>query len=507
VEGVLEFLPHAANLTRNVVLRSQSATGTRGHTLFTHRADVDIRYATFGGLGRTTNQGFDDTTSDAAGNVTHVGTNQRGRYPVHFHHLIGPATAPLKPYQYTFVGNVVTCPLDPMPFIWGVTVHNSHHGLIQDNVIHNWAGAGLALEAGSESYNVVAHNFVARVTGSGHRDNGGLDGNGYWMHGPNNYLRDNVATAVRGNGPYAYSFNFAFTYTGVQDVPAFQGADPSVAGEAVAVDMNAMPLREVARNEAYGAIANGLTYWWVNTFGTIPRNGGPSTIKDFRVWHHYQYGVFAYESNHLTIDGMVARGSQHVYTIGNGAIGVYLADYFARDWRLTNADFQGLAIAVDVSTHSGGGTQTIDNSYFRNVLNVYARTLWTSASRADLIPDRKVVIRNVLFDPIPGLSHTAVQLDYLPHHSNLIARDEVFVYDYNRVPGDNFQVYYREQVADFILLESSLNPDGTPALLGSPEVGLTNLQNWNKYGIALAGAVAPANALTRPEISGLVRPF
>ena len=29
--------------------------------------------------------------------------------------------------------------------------------------------------------------------------------------------------------------------------------------------------------------------------------------------------------------------------------------------------------------------------------------------------------------------------------NNLIQRDEVFVYDYNQVPGDNFQVFYLEQ--------------------------------------------------------------
>ena len=32
-DGVLEFLPHVGNLTRNVIIRSQSPTGTRGHVI------------------------------------------------------------------------------------------------------------------------------------------------------------------------------------------------------------------------------------------------------------------------------------------------------------------------------------------------------------------------------------------------------------------------------------------------------------------------------------------
>jgi hypothetical protein len=34
------LLPHVGNATRNVVIRSENPAGTRGHTLFTHRADV-----------------------------------------------------------------------------------------------------------------------------------------------------------------------------------------------------------------------------------------------------------------------------------------------------------------------------------------------------------------------------------------------------------------------------------------------------------------------------------
>src|SRR5207245_8460730 len=112
-------------------------------------------------------------------------------------------------YQYTFLGNTVTCPLTPMPFVWGININDSSYGLIQDNVLDNWAGAGIVTETGSEVYNVIAHNFVVRVTGTSERiDTLGAAGDGFWLRGPDNYVRDNVVSEVNpGGGVYSYGFN------------------------------------------------------------------------------------------------------------------------------------------------------------------------------------------------------------------------------------------------------------------------------------------------------------
>src|SRR5262249_43476727 len=100
-DGVLEFFPHVANFTRNVVFTSENPSGTRGHTLFTHRADVDIRYASFYMLGRTRVDPLDVTALDSNNNVAHIGTNQIARYPAHFHHCMGPVGTSV---QFVFVG-------------------------------------------------------------------------------------------------------------------------------------------------------------------------------------------------------------------------------------------------------------------------------------------------------------------------------------------------------------------------------------------------------------------
>src|SRR5262249_17345313 len=142
-DGVLTFLPHVGNRTRNVVLRSANSAGTRGHFFATYRADIDIRYAGFGGLGRTTISSIDSTTFDSNNHVTHIGTNQDDRGPVEFSHLFGPQSTPANGYQYTFVGNAVFCAMMNNPYKWGITINDSHYGLIQDNFLYNWGGAGL----------------------------------------------------------------------------------------------------------------------------------------------------------------------------------------------------------------------------------------------------------------------------------------------------------------------------------------------------------------------------
>ena len=122
-------------------------------------------------LGRTTVAELDSTTFDSAGMVTHVGTNQIGRYPIHMHHVMGPAASPSTGYQYTLIGNAI----DDSPK-WGIAIHNTHFGQVRGNVMYNVMGAHLMTEDGSESYNVIEKNFAVRGNGTGGRQGGGREG-------------------------------------------------------------------------------------------------------------------------------------------------------------------------------------------------------------------------------------------------------------------------------------------------------------------------------------------
>src|SRR5262249_60586211 len=139
----------------------------RGHTIFLSHASIDIRYAAFKDLGRTKMGMLDSTEFDSEGRVAKIGTNQIGRYPVHFHHDFGPRTVPSNGYQFTLICDAIEGSQK-----WGITVHRSHYGLIQDNIVYDTRGAGIVTEDGSESFNTFDHNFSLRTAGSRDRVEG-----------------------------------------------------------------------------------------------------------------------------------------------------------------------------------------------------------------------------------------------------------------------------------------------------------------------------------------------
>ena len=156
------MLPHVGNLSRNVIIRSENPAGTRGHMIFMSRSEIDLRFVELREMGRTRMGVLDNPEFNDQGQVTRLGTNPIGRYAIHFHHYFGPRKTQANGYQFTLIGNAV----DGAPK-WGVTVHNSHYGLIQDNVVYNTHGAGIVTEDGTESFNVFDHNFAMRSQGSG----------------------------------------------------------------------------------------------------------------------------------------------------------------------------------------------------------------------------------------------------------------------------------------------------------------------------------------------------
>ena len=100
-------LPHVANMTRNVIFRSENPRQlARGHVLLGGRCYVSVRYARFTGLGRTkptvrlgtggdgyhdweAGEGPDDLSDLGASCTPSFDENQVGRYPLHMHHYRG----------------------------------------------------------------------------------------------------------------------------------------------------------------------------------------------------------------------------------------------------------------------------------------------------------------------------------------------------------------------------------------------------------------------------------
>jgi G8 domain-containing protein len=506
--GRLAFLPHVGNISRNVIVRSQNPNGTRGHVLLTNRAEVDIRYAAFKDLGRTTIAPLDSTVM-SSGHAAHIGSNQVGRYSLHLHHLFGPASGAPNGYQYVLIGNAVDGGTK-----WGITIHNTHYGLVRDNVVYNAAGAGIMTEDGSETANVIENNFVVRPWGTGNDraddrqaiNDWGWEGSGIWLRGPDNYVRNNVVAN-------ANSYAVTFMMLGVDSVrvPSAPGADPNVSGHTV--NMMAVPLREFSSNEFYGA-HRGITVWNLGAKCCTEVYDTPvSTFHNTRMWNVGVLGFYGYGENRVTFDGWLHyNDASALSNLHESTISLFFGDYIARNIVIRNADIQGLRIGVHAPIKAGDvrdiygsqpGTLVVENSTLKNYWNIYTSTPYGVTGGGGMIPPRLVIARNVQFSNVPGSSAAAgpahVFRDFTPTagpNQNILVSDRVVVESFNGNPGDNFEVFALQQAASFVIPATGLS---------THVAGLSNATAWVTNGVAISGGVAPCST-TRAGIVGYVCP-
>jgi hypothetical protein len=171
-DGKLLLHPRVANLTRNVVIRSEGQT-TPGHTVdVEHMARWHIADNEIIGLGRTKNIPLDNTSPD----LRHIGNNQAGRYADHHHHAMGMDS-------YTR-GSVLRGATGK----WGVVVHQTHDAVIADNIAIDFKGAAFITEDGNEARTRFEHNFAAYNVGNHQNEQSndnekcpGCTGNGFWF--------------------------------------------------------------------------------------------------------------------------------------------------------------------------------------------------------------------------------------------------------------------------------------------------------------------------------------
>jgi len=445
-EDKLEFLPHIGNISRNVVIRSENPAGTRGHMIFMSRSDIDLRFVEVREMGRTRMGVLDNTEFTDKGEVRRLGTNQIGRYAIHFHHYFGPRQTPANGYQFTLIGNAV----DGTPK-WGVTVHNSHYGLVQDNVVYNTHGAGIVTEDGTESFNVFDHNFALRSQGSGDfaprsgysgagPDPGG-EGGGFWFRGPNNYIRNNVAANAD-----VFGFQLAAGSLDSVRIPAAKGADMVTDRETVPIDVTDAKVLEFANNEAYGAIQTGLAFGW---------NG---EIKNFRVWNPSTHGVTATPTDKLIVDAVTVRGDKTILIDNEERpMGVWVGNYSAKSIVIRNANIQGMRAGVAspffhlrqaTEPGRGDGSVTIENSYFRDYVGVVVATTYRPSANSK--PIKTAIVRGSVFEPLdvpanPRFPPSAISMNYYMAPDDPEPRVPITVYDFNKKAGDNFKLYYSLQ--------------------------------------------------------------
>jgi hypothetical protein len=207
---------HVANLTRNVIVRAVSTSLSpprRGHIMIT-RGKAQVHNVELRQMGRTNKAEF-----LADGDDWMAGSNQRGRYPLHFHRTLESISAPERSYV---TGAVV----NGSPG-WGFVNHSSDVE-VRDSVSYDVVGAGFVTEA-SDERGAFIHNIA--ICGDGDPDfnryaprkfevNGKFDdaddddpdshnrvlhgdlafsGDGFWVQSPLVQVTDNVATGMQGH--------------------------------------------------------------------------------------------------------------------------------------------------------------------------------------------------------------------------------------------------------------------------------------------------------------------
>jgi hypothetical protein len=496
-EGLTAYV---GNLTRNVRLESQNQKpdelGRHGHVMFMHSPRVQISYAGFYDLGRTDKRiAVNDPRLDGQKKLTAgSGTNPRGRYPVHFHRTGADLQVPAIPVKGCAVVNSPG---------WGYVNHSSHVAF-EDNVAYNVHGAAFVTEAGDE-VGSFRGNLAVRSTGSGQDtiarndlQDFGHEGSGFWLQGGGVAVQDNVAAGHRDAAYFFFTSGLTEEGLGrrgflVANVPeklrVNKVPSPKEKQPADRMTLNYLPLLSCKGNTAF---ASGL--------GTVIRFHTPpvteSVVEDCTVWRT-RIGIRIVYSDNIRLKNLRLIGdgknAQAGVSQGSEAIGgtVY-ENLHVEGWAT------GLAVS-DIVARS----QVILGGYYDNDVNIALALAYTRAG-AGRVDEIKGAIR---FGP-NSRRDVALRVNYDAFYTrdpNVLFFPNVVRIDTEKYPRQ--QLYYPDQAADYVPLKAEASGKFRSSARGHvPDelIGKTNRELWEKYGLAVAGGVAPAGARTDPRIEGLV---
>ncbi|MDO3383289.1 G8 domain-containing protein [Gilvimarinus algae] len=343
------------NFTRNVRFVTENADSVpvhqRGHVMFMHNNDIDVRYAEFFELGRTDKSRDSQEAVDVS--VMRPNTNVRGRYSFHFHRSgthdqRNPAIG---------IGNAVFGSPG-----WGY-VHHDSHAMLHNNVSYNTLGAGFVAETGNET-GAWTHNLAVNSKGRNgvYNPKNGNDiyaydiartGDAFWFQGRMVAAIGNIATSA----------NRGFTYFHRDHSGTMIGTDPNLfmAPQALGLDRTSsadkIPIRHFHGNEAYASTIGAFVV------KANPRQGHDiyTVMSDFTAWEVKTGASIEYTSHYLLRDfdliGLTSEPFRHAeYGI---EFGRNTTDMVVHDARIEGFEF-GIDLSKDhVSTNPLGKDQFV----------------------------------------------------------------------------------------------------------------------------------------------------
>lgn len=493
-----------ANVTRNIVIASQNAKdpSRAGHVMFMHNPAVRLYYVAFHDLGRTDKRKpvNDPKFADASPNGEKrpqegTGTNPRGRYAVHFHRTgVDPDNCP------AFVKG---CVVNNSPG-WGFVNHSSYVEF-HDNVSFNVTGSGFVTEAGDE-IGTFRGNIAIRSAGSGHDVDSrrniqdfGHEGDGFWFQGGGVDVENNIACGHAQIGFIFFTVALQQDGLGTTKFVAANLDDAPWAKGVKFVSVGQVPVRSFKGNVVFASHT-----------GIVPRHhlsgvkdGGPrcperTIFEDSVIWNT-QLGVHIRYSSQITLRNLRLVGNSSDKVGRQTAVSGQIEE--VNRIRCENLRVEGWRVGVDVRE---SGSWVIDGGYYDNQVNIMVPTT--------IERDRTIEITGDIRFAEPR-SSTPGHFDiYLGAEFRTVfqGRDPNSLFEPDVVTYKGKQLYYLEQAADFVPLRKKIERSDDKNVVSADGhvptelLDKTNKEMWEKFGLAIAGAVAPADAVTEPRIHGLI---
>ena len=352
---------YAANLTRNVSFETENGKkvpiNRRAHVMLMHNPNVNVFNAGFRDLGRTDKRRLIDDVGKNIDGSNGRGTNPRGRYALHLHRT---GADDLNGKAALIKGNAI----EGSPG-WGLVQHDSHAGL-EDNVVFDVVGAGIAAESGNE-IGWWTDNIVIKTTGiptaQGEREKSarnkkfdfGSRGDAFWIQGAAQ-IRNLNNKAVSSNRTGLEIFSGALDNENLpRDAKTIKvkNLPPNVRrlfpADQVEVDIRDVPQAKVSGFESYNANV-GIRVWGrgVNfdgelDFSTVsPQTAheGRSVVENFKVWGNRFSGVrMLYNSNVDLKNGLILGRNEGEFRSGGKGLFDNHANFGGKYDNLTVAGF------------------------------------------------------------------------------------------------------------------------------------------------------------------------
>jgi hypothetical protein len=330
---------YVANMSRNITVSSEGGEDTpvhqRGHVMFMHSDDVDVRYAAFDDLGRTDKSvaAFDVGTVSSV----EADTNVKGRYAFHFHktgteNQEDPAIA---------IGNTVSGSPG-----WGF-VHHSSHANFSQNVAFDVFGAAFAAEDGDET-GIWSNNLAIRSEGIGYgesaaklaedlpRHDNGRTGDGFFFAGRLVEASDNIAA----NTTHGYVWMTRSAPSG----PLAENLEhPEIAYGKDWLSPNEVPIKGFRENEAFGTQVGMI----VVKASPAQNHDVRTVMEDFTNWETSE-GISMSYTSHYTLIDFDLLGTKNPAAVARAEIGVVIGTNMF-DFVLNDARIEGFETGFDLS--------------------------------------------------------------------------------------------------------------------------------------------------------------